>query len=118
MKRIVIGDIHGKNQLLEKLIEYHGKDNQFIFLGDFIDRGETSREVVDYIIKLPQKICLMGNHEDLLIRFLKGNDPKFAEEFEPLPPPQLEAWISPENGGKKTLDSFNLDVNSRWSDLN
>jgi serine/threonine protein phosphatase 1 len=117
MKRIVIGDIHGKSHLLEKLVEYHGRENQFIFLGDYIDRGESSREVIDYIIKLPQKICLMGNHEDLLIRFLKGNDPKFDDEFSPLPPLQLEAWLSPENGGKKTLDSFQLDSNSRWSDL-
>ncbi|NMD05917.1 MAG: serine/threonine protein phosphatase, partial [Deltaproteobacteria bacterium] len=54
-KIFAIGDIHGCLDKLEELIEKisadHQKD-QLIFLGDYIDRGKYSREVVDYVINL------------------------------------------------------------------
>ena len=75
-----IGDIHGRCDLLERLIPKiaaHSGDepSELIFLGDYIDRGPQSREVIDYLIHAPELApfdCtfLMGNHEATLLQFL------------------------------------------------
>ena len=73
---IAVGDIHGCYytllDLLEK-IKYDKNYDKLIFLGDYIDRGKNSFEVVSYLINLQKTvgnnncICLMGNHEDMII---------------------------------------------------
>ena len=43
-------------------------EDEIYFLGDYIDRGPKSKEVIDYIIELKQKFnvfCLKGNHEEM-----------------------------------------------------
>jgi serine/threonine protein phosphatase 1 len=75
-----IGDIHGRKDLLERLIEtikHHGggTDYELIFLGDYVDRGPDSAGVVDYLIQsetLQDVDCtfLKGNHEATLLDFL------------------------------------------------
>lgn len=73
---IAIGDIHGDivklNTLLDKL-NLSQKDT-VVFLGDYIDVGNNSMEVIDKLILLSKKInCifLKGNHEDLLLKCAK-----------------------------------------------
>jgi len=74
MKRYVVGDIHGCYEELCKLLHYIEKDAagekyKIIFVGDYVDRGPKSKEVVELIQDL-QKIghyAIMGNHEDMLI---------------------------------------------------
>lgn len=101
MKTIVIGDIHGcYNELkslldkLEKSKKYNKKTDRLIFLGDYIDRGSDSRLVIELIRKLQKTnknvIALMGNHEDMLLDYLDGND---------------NSWLY--NGAEKTADSYN-----------
>lgn len=68
MKKIfVIGDIHGCLFTLNKLLEsWDQASEQLIFIGDLIDRGNFSPEVVSLVKKLVKKedaVCLMGNHE-------------------------------------------------------
>lgn len=71
-KTFVIGDIHGclvmLNRLMDKIAWRPDKD-RLIFLGDYIDRGENPKGVVDYILALKRcssKVeCLMGNHESM-----------------------------------------------------
>ena len=83
-----IGDIHGRADLLERLlftIEDDAKKchstckNTIIYLGDYIDRGPKSIEVINVVISGQPEgfsaICLMGNHEQMMLQFLKGNDP-------------------------------------------
>ena len=75
-----IGDIHGRKDLLERLIEtikHHAgrSDYELIFLGDYVDRGPDSAGVVDYLIHseaLQGVECtfLKGNHEATLLDFL------------------------------------------------
>ena len=65
-----IGDIHGEITLLDKLLEAILKQDpqQITFVGDYIDRGPYSREVVDRIMNLGLPvICLMGNHELMML---------------------------------------------------
>lgn len=76
-----IGDIHGSLESLERLMDKINPDltrDRLVFVGDYIDRGLQSREVVDYIIRLKnlappgQIILLKGNHEAMLLDFLEG----------------------------------------------
>ncbi len=70
----VIGDIHGMYNHLEQLVHLCVSNVQphqkfkFVFLGDYVDRGPESRKVLDYLINFPyENVCLMGNHEDMLL---------------------------------------------------
>jgi serine/threonine protein phosphatase 1 len=94
----VIGDIHGEIGLLDRLLENIGKFNpdELIFVGDYIDRGPDSREVVDRVSSLPWKTtCLMGNHELMLLDAVEdmgiGGSP-------------TELWYY--NGGEATVEAF------------
>jgi len=76
-KIFAVGDIHGQLTMLKDLvskINYESQDT-LIFIGDYIDRGEDSKGVIDYLIQL-QKIynCifLKGNHEEMLMDYLSG----------------------------------------------
>ena len=77
-----VGDIHGRADLLGRLhlliaqdaAPFHDHRLAIVYLGDYIDRGPASREVLDIVLgsSLPgfETIHLKGNHEDLLLRFL------------------------------------------------
>ncbi len=80
-KIFVIGDIHGCLDLLKDLmnkIPYRPKRDRLIFLGDYIDRGEDSKGVVDFILSLKEESdnidFLLGNHEAMLLDYLKGKN--------------------------------------------
>ena len=98
MKKIfAIGDIHGCFDQLKTLVEKIPIDfsrDTLLFIGDYIDRGPHSAEVVDYLIQLKKRvkevIFLKGNHEDMLDKFLNGDD-RFTYLL---------------NGGQQTLDSY------------
>ncbi len=76
-----IGDIHGYADKLMSLFkvlkDVITEDDTIIFLGDYIDRGRYSYEVIEYLLAISKKystIFLMGNHEDMLLKYLSGND--------------------------------------------
>ena len=75
--RYVIGDIHGQIYKLKNLINLTKSDaTEYIFLGDYIDRGLCSKEVIDFLNDLNKKvkcIFLIGNHEDMWFKYLKGD---------------------------------------------
>lgn len=81
---IAIGDIHGEYYKLENLLEKIAPTAQdrFVFLGDYIDRGLYSKQVVDKLLDL-SKFCpcefLTGNHEYYLLKTYQGD--KSAEYF-------------------------------------
>ena len=79
----VIGDIHGCLDPLKHLLEHLEPDlhkDRLVFVGDYIDRGPDSREVVDCILQLKARypteniICLRGNHEVMFLDFLAGKN--------------------------------------------
>ncbi len=61
---IVIGDVHGEYDALMRLIKQLPEDD-ICFVGDVIDRGPKSRQVIEYIIKNGHD-CVQGNHEYML----------------------------------------------------
>jgi len=95
---IAIGDIHGCPKTLDALL---GKvspqeEDLLVFLGDYIDRGPSSRETIDRLIALREtfQCCfIMGNHEQMFIDCLEGADPRI--------------WL--ENGGRATLASYKAE---------
>ena len=96
-KIFAIGDIHGCADKLMALMEKIPVDyanDTLVFIGDYIDRGPDSFEVVEYLVELkkqhPDIIFLKGNHEDMLQKYLEGSD-RFTYLF---------------NGGQRTLDSY------------
>ena len=98
-----IGDIHGCYDGFRALVEKKlrlKKDDKLILLGDYIDRGPQSKEVLDYIIELLDKgyniVPLRGNHEQLLLDAYENKRSDF-----------LSHWLY--NGGDSTMESFGLD---------
>lgn len=95
----IIGDIHGCDVLLEKLMQeiaWDPETQRLIFLGDYIDRGPDPKRVVDLILELSERgtvDCLMGNHEGLFIHFLSTGDPRFLLS----------------NGGETTFRSYGIE---------
>ena len=63
MRYLVIGDIHGEIDKLLKFLPFFNKVDKVIFVGDYIDRGNNSLEVLREVLTVPNAICLMGNHE-------------------------------------------------------
>ena len=75
---IAIGDIHGCDEALSILLhEFTSRSNSCIFLGDYLDRGPSSINVIDQLIKAkaarPDWIFLTGNHEQMLVDSLRSN---------------------------------------------
>ncbi|GAB4287494.1 MAG: hypothetical protein Kow0058_07160 [Roseovarius sp.] len=99
---VAIGDVHGRADLLlgiDRRLEAEYADWPVVFLGDYIDRGEQSREVLELLMSVapggnPPVICLMGNHERMLLDFL--DDPEN----------RARRWLR--NGGLQTLASFGV----------
>ncbi len=80
-RTFVFGDIHGCLTPLRKLVDRIGwapHSDRLIFVGDFIDRGPDSRDVVDFIIELQGLSArvegVMGNHEAMLLDYLHGKN--------------------------------------------
>ena len=93
----VIGDIHGCLRPLKRLLAMIAPQpgDEVIFIGDYIDRGPQSREVVEYLLTLKSRcVFLMGNHERMLLDYLDGKD---------------DDGIYLSNGGMATLRSYGDD---------
>jgi serine/threonine protein phosphatase 1 len=98
-----VGDIHGRYDLLEAIAAEIGRDltaappqrSVEIFLGDYIDRGPQSRDVLEWMVSSPlladERICLLGNHEDMLLQVIADSEATWQ-------------WL--QNGGLATLLSY------------
>lgn len=86
-RTFAIGDIHGDLEALEKtltLLPTLDAEDTVVLLGDYVDRGPHSAQVIDYVRNdLPKKIpgklvALRGNHEDGWLRVASGGWPEFV----------------------------------------
>ncbi len=101
-KTCVIGDIHGCLTPLTNLLKLvENEADRFVFLGDYIDRGSDSKQVVEHILDFKKKkqdvVTLLGNHEIMLVNYLKGYDDGTF----------LRA------GGKETLLSYGVNAKTK-----
>ncbi len=99
-RTFVIGDIHGEVEHLRKLVARMpdvGASDTVVFLGDYIDRGPRSKDVVDAVRGLDRDtgckvVCLRGNHEDAWLRVKAEGWPGFV--------------LPPGNGCVATFNSY------------
>jgi serine/threonine protein phosphatase 1 len=100
---IAIGDIHGMAKPFALLLShlerrFAGSDIRFILLGDLIDRGAESRQVVAMAIKLferhPRSQLILGNHDAYFLEMLDGTISKF----------DLNQWVH--LGGLEAIQSY------------
>jgi len=97
-----IGDVHGSYTKLANLMRHcrdHCGNNvaRFVLLGDYVDRGRRSRDVVNLLIEAQAAnpdnvVCLKGNHEDMLLDAAGGDGENL--------------WL--DNGGYTTLHSYGV----------
>lgn len=108
MKRLIaIGDVHGELAPLLTLLDVINptQEDTLVFMGDYIDRGKQSYEVIQTIIDLmansPAKIiALKGNHEDMMIKgLIVDNRDQEMWQYN---------WFN--NGGFDTLDSYTANA--------
>ena len=102
MQHYIIGDVHGHYDTLMQLVAKLPSDAKLIFVGDFIDRGSRSAEVVKFVREGGHG-CVMGNHEEMMVQygtsFTKVYPKNTHTSF-------LSLWYS--NGGYATLISYGL----------
>lgn len=114
MRIYAIGDIHGRLSLLTAAHDRIAADRRLtgdrdapvIHLGDLVDRGPSSRGVIDFLMTGIDRgepwSVLMGNHDRLFLSFL--DDPHWRD-------PGLRpdhAWLHPKIGGAETLASYGV----------
>ena len=105
-----IGDVHGRLAPLARLVAMVRRDalrtsaarRVLIFLGDYVDRGLESRQVIDFLLADPvpgfETVFLKGNHEAWLLAFLQDADVG-------------RQWLA--NGGQATLVSYGITAPPR-----
>lgn len=107
MKIYAFTDLHGRFDLLEKVIDKIPPDSKVIYLGDAIDRGPNSAKVVSKLMEMQAEegwIILKGNHEDMMYYGLRDDSTSYV-------------WYM--NGGSATIASYNndnehMDYDSAW----
>jgi serine/threonine protein phosphatase 1 len=99
-RRIIIGDVHGHYDALIALLDAiaPNSDDQVYFLGDLIDRGPKSADVVDFVIR-NQYQCLRGNHEEMLLDVVGSG--QVSIEF-------YQGWLY--SGGHATVTSYDSKI--------
>lgn len=111
MRTIVMSDIHGCYNELVNLMQdlvdsekYDEKTDRLIFLGDYIDRGDDSRKVIEYIRNLQKDndnvIALKGNHEMMCVDYCRKKG---------------DNWLF--NGCGNTMDSYETDRKQFLNDV-
>ncbi|WP_207481081.1 metallophosphoesterase family protein [Arenibaculum pallidiluteum] len=102
-----VGDIHGRLDLLTTLLhqietdaaERPGPANYLVYLGDYVDRGHWSRQVIELLLRPPLPgfgaVFLRGNHEQAMLDFLEN-------------PASGQHWLR--FGGRETLASYGIRI--------
>lgn len=110
-----VGDLHGRHDLLIDMLKAIVEDFEtlpddrhcrLIFLGDYVDRGDQSREVletlrrltIDGIAPMERIVALKGNHEEALLDFIDA-------------PLEKHSWL--DFGAKQTLASYGIAMPQR-----
>jgi serine/threonine protein phosphatase 1 len=105
--RYAIGDIHGCYKTLVRLLDHNlqiSKNDEVYFVGDYIDRGPSSRQVLDFLIERRQQgfhfYMVRGNHEEMLV-----------DAWVQQKPDPFMLWML--NGAEETLASYGIESHYR-----
>lgn len=108
MSRWIIPDVHGCAKTLKSLVESFlkiTKEDEVFFLGDYIDRGPNSKEVLDYLMAMQEQgyqfYCLKGNHEDYCVETWEADQKRHLFKTE-----TQRLWEHV--GAKETYKSFGV----------
>ena len=101
----IIGEIHGCLDKITTLFSIFknniNDDDILIFLGDYIDRGKYSYEVIEFLISISglydNTVFLKGNHEDMFLKYIHGED-------------KYDMFLN--NGGGMTISSYRRNLKS------
>lgn len=104
-----VGDVHGMFDQLRETVSWIEDDSaraglaaHVVFLGDYVDRGEASPDVLDFLAAGPGRshdvwTCLMGDHDRMMLEALSSPSDVEARE----------TWLA--NGGYETLEGYGID---------
>jgi len=101
-RTLVIGDIHGMYDSFMRSLEharYAGSD-RLIFLGDYLNRGKRSMDVMDFLLQLsrnPMNVFLRGNHEEMILKLFAGRTEYWY------------TWLG-YGGGRAAIESYGEDA--------
>ena len=98
-RKLVIGDVHGGLKAIHQVLERANVTNNdtLIFLGDFVDGWSESPAVLNFLIEIQKKqpcVFIRGNHDELLLDWLLGNNENIDEKL----------WF--QHGGEATVLSY------------
>ena len=99
---VAIGDIHGCDDLLERLLSkltVEAPDAELVFVGDYIDRGEQNAKALRRLMRLEDATVLLGNHERMCLDFIDKPEEKGPRWFR--------------YGGLQTLASFGVSGSTK-----
>jgi len=111
-RTFIVGDIHGDIDALETLMSRLPEldiGDTLVFLGDYLDRGPASAEVVEAIrVRIPEQVdakvvALRGNHEDAWLQVIDEGWPGFV--------------LPPNNGCRQCLRSFRPEIEPREENI-
>lgn len=94
MRCFVIGDIHGRIEALKEclmLSKFDYNNDKLILLGDIVDGGYNTYEVVEELLKIKHIIFVLGNHDIWFMDYMKSG---WSEDI----------WLS--QGGRNTIESY------------
>lgn len=106
MSNYVMSDVHGQYKTYMKMlkkIDLKAEDTLYV-LGDAIDRGKDGIKILSDMMKRPNVVLILGNHEMLMLDALrnfeeiKGKDRHDTDD--------IDLWLDPCNGGEYTYEDF------------
>jgi serine/threonine protein phosphatase 1 len=109
MLTFAVGDIHGCFDALVSLVaeckRYANTETyRFVFIGDYVDRGPKSREVIDFLMGLENSTCLMGNHDQMFYKSVIFQNQGTVSD-----------WVR--NGALETIKSYGYDSWDQWETI-
>lgn len=95
MSTYVMSDIHGNLLAFSRMLKQieFSKEDELIIIGDLIDRGKNSLELLQYVYKAENITLLLGNHELMMSDYYRTKSPN-----------DKDIWFL--NGGKKTYSQL------------
>lgn len=113
MKKFVIGDIHSSYKGLIQVFEksnFSFKEDKAIFLGDINDGWSQSKECMDFIMSIPNKEVIMGNHDEWLLYYNLGK-----AHYENPSDLEFSTWKT--HGGNETIKSLGDKIETKYLDF-